>query len=227
MQQIDDTLNKEIFEVLGKYHASENDAKLVVLANKYLKNKQKVFLVSDDGRLINLAEKYKIPIISLIEFHRIIDDFKKISLSSLKQNETIKKYSLRKWAIELLIAILSGFLINTIWTNFEYIYISVSIFLIIITLILLSYIFYLMRTHFRTTYGFIELFFGFILSFSIFNEKGYVLAELTSFDIIKLVAGIYVMVRGIDNFEKGVQGTYLEPFIAKIFFRRKRLAIND
>jgi hypothetical protein len=54
-----------------------------------------------------------------------------------------------------------------------------------------------------------------------------VLAELTSFDIIKLVAGIYVMVRGIDNFEKGVQGTYLEPFIAKIFFRRKRLAIND
>lgn len=70
------------------------------------------------------------------------------------------------------------------------------------------------RSRYRLSYGVIEVLFG------LFTASR--LANPSTFDftfILQLAAGLYIIVRGLDNIEKGIEGTKIEPPWKRIFSR--------
>jgi len=61
------------------------------------------------------------------------------------------------------------------------------------------------------SYGVTEFVFGFIMTLRVFfPDFDYKRLQIMSF--LQIIAGIYVMVRGMDNFGKGIQDTRFEYF---------------
>lgn len=84
----------------------------------------------------------------------------------------------------------------------------------------IPFIFYWFRSNLRIAYAIAEFSFGYLSvlyvtspfasDFEIYN-----IYKLTV--VIPILGGIYVMVRGLDNFSKGLQGTLLERPWKKMF----------
>ena len=70
-------------------------------------------------------------------------------------------------------------------------------------------------------YGTLEFLFGFYISTRVLTEKDFDYAVIGIVEIIQIVGGIYVMVRGLSNIDDGIKGTRLEPKWKKVTRWRK------
>jgi hypothetical protein len=84
-------------------------------------------------------------------------------------------------------------------------------FLLLAGFIILGFVFYLLRRHYRLAYGLIEVGIGIVVIFlTIFPQTSYLLLieePLFGWLLLKsagVSAGIYVLVRGLDNVEQGL-----------------------
>jgi hypothetical protein len=82
-------------------------------------------------------------------------------------------------------------------------------------ILLAGIIAYIFRARGRLAYGFFEFTFGFILAARVFWPK-FDYASLAPSDYLQILAGVYVMVRGLDNIQKGSKGTVAESIIERI-----------
>ncbi len=71
------------------------------------------------------------------------------------------------------------------------------------------------RSRYRLSYGIVEGLFGLFTAARLANPATY---DSTFF--LQLVAGLYIIVRGLDNTEKGIEGTKFEPKWKRFFSRR-------
>lgn len=70
------------------------------------------------------------------------------------------------------------------------------------------------RSRYRLSYGVVEALFGLFTAARLANPSTY-----DSTFILQLAAGLYIIVRGLDNIEKGIEGTKMEHRWKRIFGR--------
>jgi hypothetical protein len=81
---------------------------------------------------------------------------------------------------------------------------------LIILLVLLGFLFYWCRGWYRWQYGLVEFIFGVVgISKVFFPNLDTMFHQPIKQDIVQLVASVYVIVRGLDNFGKGLERTPL------------------
>ena len=87
---------------------------------------------------------------------------------------------------------------------------------IIIILPLLGFLLYWCRQRYRLVYGTLEFLVGTLTSFYVFYPT-FDYASLSIIQSMQILGGLYIMVRGLDNFGKGLNGTKYEEFWTNIF----------
>ncbi len=90
----------------------------------------------------------------------------------------------------------------------------------ILILLVLGFVLYWIRSRLRWQYGFIEYSIGFVTSLNVFLPLGFDYSQLKPLAVLQVLGGAYIMVRGIDNFSIGIQGTWFEKYWKRIFGKR-------
>lgn len=199
------------------------DLQLAEICLKLQKEKKDVTLVTNDRPLRVYAENLQLKTIDLFQFQNFISAFKATDLGSLKTNETIKQYQYKRFIYGLISGILLSSLTSLFINNFQKLYETFNIWGTIIIILFSGLVFFLFRTNFRWIYGLIEFGFGFFISIRVFSVFDFKYDSIGIVEIIQLVGGIYVMVRGLSNVDDGVKGTLAEPSWLKIT-RWKKIA---
>jgi VIT1/CCC1 family predicted Fe2+/Mn2+ transporter len=86
----------------------------------------------------------------------------------------------------------------------------------VILLFILGFVVYAIRSRMRLYYGIIEFFIGLYSSVSVFTPKRFDYTDLSVLEIIQILGGIYIMVRGLDNVSKALPRS-IEPYWRFIF----------
>lgn len=202
----DDTHRKNTDQKL-----STVDLKLFELAKIYKKGGRKVVLVTNDRSLQVFAKKNGIESYNAYQYLREVRGYKTTDIKELRNDENITNFQKRKFPYGLISGVLLSIFIYILKENSQKIFDTVNIWGTIIILFVLGVIFFLFRTNFRLVYGILEIVFGFYISIRVFTEKDFNYESIGIVEVIQIIGGIYVMVRGFSNFDDRIKGTLFEP----------------
>ena len=196
---------------------SETDFLLFKYVQQLVKQGKDAILVSNDRALLRYAFAHGISYITLEGLYNLYNKSVSTKIEFLKNDDTILKYQRRK--------LITGFILGVIFTvvsyliinNFSSIYSTASTWGTIVILIAVSFAFFLFKRNYQLQYGSVEYLFGFYITIRVFISKSFNYELLEMLDFIQIVGGIYVMVRGLSNFNEGIKGTLLQPIWSKIF----------
>ena len=134
-------------------------------------------------------------------------------IRSSKLNRKIIIYNFRKGlnlVSNLIIALAYVTIAVFVIINFRYILNRIGVFGVIFSFIFLGFWLFKFRERHRLIYGFAEVLFGILGIIWPFYQFDFDYSKL-SLDIdlgFKIIAGLYIMVRGQDNVDKGLTGTF-------------------
>jgi rRNA maturation endonuclease Nob1 len=130
-----------------------------------------------------------------------------------------KSFSVGQWKFLVYSALLgfaASLLGNLAFSKFLFLVSTVSVWGTAIVLPLLGILLYGYRQRFRLSYGIFEFLVGVIATYYVFLPT-FNYATLTVVQGIQVLSGLYVMVRGLDNVGRGVEGTRAETVWKRIF----------
>jgi uncharacterized membrane protein YeaQ/YmgE (transglycosylase-associated protein family) len=120
----------------------------------------------------------------------------------------------RGLVIGIIVGCLGNILTTWVWTHFEKIIDTATIWGTILLIIFIGISLYSFRGRFRLQYGIFEFFFGIVVASKVFWPD-FDYSKFKPLDVLQIMAGIYVMIRGQDNIGKALMGTRFAPFWSK------------
>ncbi len=105
---------------------------------------------------------------------------------------------------------------NIIYSNLDLLVSTITVWGTMVGLPILGLALFWYRENFRLSYGAFEFCVGLIMSYYVFFPT-FSYSGLGVTEGIQILGGLYVMVRGLDNVGKGVNGTRLETLWKKLF----------
>ncbi|MEC5173383.1 PIN domain-containing protein [Chryseobacterium nepalense] len=196
------------------------DFQIAQFAKDYSKNNPDTFLVTDDRKLTAYAEYLGIKTQNLFGFQSDIRSNKTVDISEIGTTSNIKKFQFRHLTISFFSGISLTILSYLVYKNFDTLTKQFPVWGTITILTVIPFIFYWFRSNLRIAYAIAEFSFGYL---SVLYVTSPFAADFEISNIYKItvvipiLGGIYVMVRGLDNFSKGLQGTLLERPWKKMF----------
>lgn len=216
--QIVDTLSlfKEYRERITNSKLSVVDRSLLALALSLKDKKQDVKIATQDKVIQLTATEYNI---GFLNWDSVLELLKsKKSKDETPLNSKIANYekkNLRSYITGILTGIISSVLASVIFKNLQLILSTINIWGTIILILLLGVGLFIYREKQRLSYGIFEITVGVIAIISLFTPVDFSYKELT-FDLnfnLKLLGGLYIMVRGQDNVLKAIRNKKLGLWI--------------
>lgn len=189
---------------------SRTDIELITLAQEIQGQGEEVVIASEDRRVGEAAASLGIAYIRLNGLEELMS--KDTEIDQKINREAKSLLSLQKR--ELIVGFLSGFIANLLatllWTHIDVVVATVTVWGTISAILCLGILMYTLRGRFRLHYGVFEFLFGIFIATKVFwPDFNY--DKIKPTDILQVVGGIYVMVRGQDNIGKALQGTRFSP----------------
>lgn len=214
--EIPSSVEKEItFDEKELWHLSNTDIDIARIALSYADRfgRANVCVVTDDRELADFMASRGIAALHSAAF---IHGVEPGSLDHKLQKSAEKLISLqwRQIVISVLLGLASSILGNLGYSHFGLIVRTISVWGVVIAVPISGLFLFWMRHRFRLSYGVFEYCVGLIMSYRTllphFNH-----AELGIAWGIQALGGLYVMVRGLDNISKGVEGTRFQAIWQK------------
>lgn len=120
------------------------------------------------------------------------------------------------FAASLVFGALGSLIASFAYSNISFLVSTISVWGTVVALPCLGVFLYWYRQRFRLSYGVFEFIVGVMMTYYVFFPS-FNYAALSVVEGIQILGGLYVMVRGLDNVAKGVEGTRFEP-LWKTFF---------
>lgn len=197
---------------------SESDRQLLSYTAVY-KNENpndEIFIATEDKNIATNSSKLGINVINSKELQSLLE-------KSGKKDETIRKQVQRssksqRWGLllNLFFSFLSGLLANYIYPHITKIIQTINVWATILSILILAFVFFWIRSRFRLFYGITEFVVGAIVCLRLFWPN----FDYSTFNpvvVLQLLGGFYIMVRGLDNFSKGIRGTRLNSYWKRWF----------
>lgn len=203
-----------IEKISGRSIVGQTDFTILGYAKFLQEQKNEVVLATDDRRLQEIAKSNNIQTYSSSD---LMYYFASNSTNNTEIKDDAKKIeNSERWSIliNIVIAILAIIVVIFIIRNFqEYLDVLTNIVWIIL-LIIFGFLLFEIREKRRQLYGFLEVGFAILTIVLIFYPN----LILSNFDFyLKICAGLYVMVRGLDNLYKGSENRRLGTVLKKLF----------
>lgn len=122
----------------------------------------------------------------------------------------------RHLTASLVVGALGSLIANLGYSKFSYLVSTISVWGTVVALPCLGVFLFWYRQKYRLSYGVFEFIVGVMMTYYVFFPN-FSYAALNVVEGIQILGGLYVMVRGLDNVSKGVEGTRVEPFWQRIF----------
>lgn len=135
------------------------------------------------------------------------DNVKDPGLAKAAIEVTIRAF--RGPLLEILAAVALNYAAHFIWDSRATIAESVNVWGTLVLLFMLGILLYCLRGRFRLTYAALEFLVGFATAASVFYPS-FNYASLGTLELLRILGGLYIMVRGQDNFGKALEGTRFE-----------------
>jgi rRNA-processing protein FCF1 len=193
---------------------SKTDIELITAAQELQQSNGDVRLATEDKPLANFAATIGIQCIKLNQLQKMFST--DIAYDSIIQRKAknILSTQTRGLVIGIIVGCLGNILATLVWTNFQKIIETATIWGTILLIIFIGISLYSLRGRFRLQYGIFEFIFGIVVALKVFwPEFDY--SKFKTLDFLQIMAGIYVMIRGQDNIGKALMGTRFAPFWSK------------
>jgi hypothetical protein len=102
--------------------------------------------------------------------------------------------------------IVSSYSIKSVWPYRDILISTLPVWGTILAIVVVGVGFYVVRGRFRLFYGVNETFLGFFASVQAFVPR-FEYEILTTAEWLQVIAGLYIVVRGLDNIGKALEGT--------------------
>jgi hypothetical protein len=179
-----------------------------------IKEGKGVSMVTDDVALYNYAKSLGMNTLNLKEFHSELAHFKTVSLDEVGVRAAAGGYwflhALAPLAAGALLALAAGLFINFFGLISAVLGGGAMVALIAVLAFMLLFI----RSRWRLSYSILQLLLGL---FVLYEGLGDVINASAPALLVTLLAGIFLIMTGLDNLGKRAKGTFLEKYRAIIF----------
>jgi len=187
------------------------------LGNKDAKN---AYFVTEDRDLARLADSLGLRVLDYQGLHRELKNTSVTNQSIAERGADITQVYKRTERTKFIWGVASGvigsILASTLTANISSILATINIWGTIIALPILGVLLFWCRSKYRLSYGVAEFIFGVFATLNVFIPH-FDFSRLNHVGIVQVVAGLYVIVRGLDNIGTGLKDTRFEPSWKKIF----------
>lgn len=197
-------------ERLHNERLSGADLSIISIASFYIQKNFKVIIATIDSDLIKIANKSGINTISSLGILNLNTPFSEEALKSGSIQEEIVLYEKNEWKT-LLLNVLSGIIVSIIiYISYKYVptfFKTINIWGTFILTVLIGVLLYLMREKQKLAYGILEFIIGIAVIVYPLSLKNFDYSKVDfnlEFDL-KLLGGLYIIVRSIDNIVKSQQ----------------------
>lgn len=191
---------------LGKL--SFADHQIALSAVELIKEGKAVTVVTYDQALRYLLDSQNVPSMPPDKFLALTDDAKPDeAITAAAKSFTIQQNSYV--GISVIGALIAGGVAYTAYAYRAQLLATLSVWGTVLLLFAAGVLLYAYRQRQRLSYGVFEFLFGLFAAVSVFLPN-FSYTGLGVFNTVQLVGGLYVMVRGLDNIGKGVEGTRFE-----------------
>lgn len=174
-----------------------------------------VYLATDDKLLAKAAVAGGLQVLSSLDLRLSSASDVTTDVDLITQSGDYQKESKRQLLVGIMIGIALSFAAVAAWLKFDWITSHWRSWAFLIVAILGGPILFLIRTRFQLSYGVLEVVVGLGAIFNTYRDTVYDAAF-----VLQVLGGLYVVVRGLDNMEKGLEGTPFEGRWRKIFSGR-------
>jgi rRNA maturation endonuclease Nob1 len=199
-----------------QYHAtnlSRTDLAILALAVDFKVKNQEVKIASQDREIIRFANSNGIEVLGNNEVESLILNFSSQNNQSSKSlKQEILSYE-RKERRALWVGTLIGAIVTAvaylIFKSIDKIVTSINVWGTVIAILFLGVVLFVFRERQRLGYGVLEFLVGVIAIVVLFQPDKFVFAKVNfNFEFaLKILAGLYIMVRGQDNIVKAIKDT--------------------
>jgi rRNA maturation endonuclease Nob1 len=209
-------------QFIDKYRASNlsnTDLAILSVAVNLKMKEQDVKIASLDKEIIRFANSNGIETLDDSEIELLIQNFadqKNKSTITLKKEILSYERSERK---NFVVGILIGIAVTTfayiIFKNINKIIATINIWGTVILILISGIFLFVFRERHRLSYGVVEFLVGVIAIIILFQPNGFNISEIDfNFEFtIKILAGLYIMVRGQDNIIKAIKDTKIGLYL--------------
>lgn len=180
-----------------------------------LSKKFHIVIVTDDIKFAESIKQNNIETITGEEFLRQSTNTA-VNLETLHSANKITSSQKRHLLINLITGVLSSILGGLIVTYINLIVSTITVWGTLIMILFLGIFLFWFRENYKLSYGIFEFIVGFIMVLYVFYPL-FEYSKIETKDILQILAGLYVMVRGMDNISKAIIGTRLEVIWKKVF----------
>ncbi len=189
------------------FRMSVTDRKILATAIKMTGEykQDQVVIATNDRDIIEVAKFYNIAtldsrslfqtLVSNGASDKIIDKEAQVTLSA-QRNQLI---------ISFILGSVVTFLAILFYLNLDYVFANIHVWITFILVPVLAMFLFWLRANHRQLYSWIEILFGFSASINVFWPS-FNIGMLHATILLQLMAGLYVMVRGLDNLGKSLKG---------------------
>ncbi|MGQ7945947.1 hypothetical protein [Flavobacterium sp. WC2509] len=199
------------FPSLKKHFLSEGDYSLFGAVAEYREEGDHVKIATLDEVVMKVASEIQVEVLSQEERDAMLEHFDHDNFNSaIKldiQNYEQKQY--KNFALKLIYGTLVAGVSQIIYENLSIIISTINIWGTIALTLLTGLLLFVFREKQRLSYGVFELVVGVIAILALFKPLGFNYSSI-EFNLefnIKLLGGLYIMVRGLDNMVKAVKNT--------------------
>lgn len=186
---------------------SSADIEIARTAISLVEAGRKVCVITFDNDLHLFLNSQRIPSTTPEQFLKLKDNKLDVTVAAAAKSFTGEQNSY--FAGSFLFAICAGTGAIIIYDRRAFLLETLSVWGTILALLATGVFFYWYRQRSRLSYGILEFFFGAVAAVWPFWPH-FTYVSLGVFSTVQIVGGLYVMVRGLDNIGKGVEGTRFE-----------------
>lgn len=178
------------------------------------------FFVTEDKVLFQQAKALGINVLDYAELKAALQN---VSISDhlidergFDASRIRKRAEIRGFVLGTGSGVLASIVASLAAANFKLIVATINVWGTIIILPLLGVFLYWWRSRYRLSYGIAEFVFGLIATLGVFIPQ-FDYTRLNALNVVQVVAGLYVIVRGLDNIGVGLKGTRVETMWSRVF----------
>jgi len=190
---------------------SGTDIEIITLAQELTAEGDKVVIATQDMRLIAGATQLGLECVRLDKLEELLSDSSSIDQSIDIRAKTLLASQRRTLLLGVLIGGLASLGANALWTYSNEIVATIPVWGTVLSILFLGFAAYALRGRFKFTYGVFEFVFGVMLAVRVFWPD-FSYEEMQAAELLQVVAGMYVMVRGQANIGKALQPTRFAPY---------------
>ncbi|GLU50548.1 PIN domain-containing protein [Dyadobacter frigoris] len=209
------------WEFLFKHLTLEGaDDQIIQVASEIKHKEGQVKIATLDKEIIQYAKDNDIEITSLSEIESYLLNEKGNENLLKDEIKSSENQQFRNFLITIGASLLMSFIVFYIYPNFGYLYSKTGPAFFLIVSILIAGLMYKFKQVNLTFYAIIEYVVGILTIFFLLRTSNFELSAVSedfSFSM-KLAAGLYVMVRGLDNWNKSIDNERISVWIRHQFF---------